>query len=99
MERIRSNPLLSAAAVAAGAWILWILLLPAHAWSKHISNLGLTVMPLVAAVQCARQAAGCGGSELILERRMTAWVRLSTPSFCSTAETCALMVASDTPSS
>ncbi len=33
------------------------------------------------------------------ESMMTAWVRLSTPSLCSTAETCALMVASDTPSS
>ena len=33
------------------------------------------------------------------DSRMTAWVRLSTPSFCRTAETCALMVASDTPSS
>src|SRR6266851_2402224 len=30
---------------------------------------------------------------------ITAWVRLSTPSFCRIAETCALMVASDTPSS
>ena len=35
----------------------------------------------------------------ILLATMTAWVRLSTPSFCSMAETCALTVASDTPSS
>ncbi len=33
------------------------------------------------------------------DSRMTAWVRLSTLSFVRTAETCALMVASDTPSS
>jgi hypothetical protein len=55
-DRVRSRPVLSAGAVAAGAWILWILLLPDHPWSKHISNVGLTVMPLVAAVQCWRQA-------------------------------------------
>ena len=59
--RIRSNLLVSAAVVAAVAWILWILVLPAHGWSKHISNLGLTVMPLAAALQCARQAACAGG--------------------------------------
>jgi hypothetical protein len=59
--RIRSEPLLSAGAVAAGAWMVWILVLPAHGWSKHISNVGLTVMPLVAAWQCARQAVGVGG--------------------------------------
>jgi hypothetical protein len=47
--------------VAAAAWLAWILLLPAHPWSKHISNLGLTVMPLVAAVQCALQARGVAG--------------------------------------
>jgi len=35
--------------------------LPAHPWSKHISNLGLTVMPLVAAVQCALRARGLSG--------------------------------------
>ena len=35
----------------------------------------------------------------ILAAAITAWVRLSTPSFCRIAETCALMVASDTPSS
>jgi hypothetical protein len=53
--------LINAAAVAAAAWVLWILLVPTHAWSKHISNVGLTVMPLVAAWQCARQSAGvCG---------------------------------------
>jgi hypothetical protein len=60
-DSIRSNPLLTAGALAAGAWVLWIVLFPAHAWSKHISNLGLTVMPLVAAWQCARRAAGVGG--------------------------------------
>lgn len=60
-DRVRSKPLLTAATVAAAAWVLWILLLPAHAWSKHISNLGLTVMPLVAAVQCARQSRGVTG--------------------------------------
>lgn len=61
MKSLRSTPLLAASAVAAGAWVLWILLLPAHGWSKHISNMGLTVMPLVAAWQCARQARGlCG---------------------------------------
>ena len=53
-SRIRSNPLFSAGAVAAGAWILWILFLPTNHWSKHVSNVGLTVMPLVAARQCAR---------------------------------------------
>jgi hypothetical protein len=47
--------------VAAGAWVLWILLLPVHPWSKHISNLGLTIMPLVAAAQCAVQARGVAG--------------------------------------
>jgi hypothetical protein len=35
----------------------------------------------------------------ILPAAMTAWVRLSTPSFCRIADTCALTVASDTPSS
>src|SRR5262249_11475989 len=35
----------------------------------------------------------------ILAAAITAWVRLSTPSFCRIAETCALMVASETPSS
>src|SRR5919108_6263242 len=60
-DRIRSKPLLAASTVAATAWVLWILFLPVHPWSKHISNLGLTVMPLVAAVQCARQAFGVSG--------------------------------------
>ena len=35
----------------------------------------------------------------ILAAAITAWVRLSTPSFCRMAETWALMVASETPSS
>ncbi len=35
----------------------------------------------------------------IFAAAITAWVRLSTPSFCRMAETCALMVASETPSS
>ena len=35
----------------------------------------------------------------ILAAAITAWVRLSTPSFCRMAETCAFTVASDTPSS
>jgi len=52
-DRLRSKPALAAGAVAAGAWILWILLFPANHLSKHISNVGLTVMPLVAAAQCA----------------------------------------------
>jgi hypothetical protein len=60
-RQARSQPLLSASAAAAGAWVLWILLFPTHPWSKHISNIGLTVMPLVAAVQCVRQARGLGG--------------------------------------
>jgi hypothetical protein len=60
-QRARSQPVLSAATVAAGAWVLWILIFPTHPWSKHISNLGLTVMPLVAAVQCARHAHGLPG--------------------------------------
>jgi hypothetical protein len=83
-DNIRSKPHLTAAAIAAGAWMLWILLLPAHAWSKHISNLGLTVMPLVAAWQCARRAAGVvgrlrqgwllmGGSSLAWGLGMVAW--------------------------
>jgi len=54
--RARSNPLLSAGAVAAGAWVLWIVLFPTNPWSKHVSNVGLTVMPLVAAAQCLRHA-------------------------------------------
>ena len=58
-RRTRSIPVQSAV-VAAGAWVLWILLFPTHPWSKHISNVGLTVMPLVAAGQCARQARGAG---------------------------------------
>lgn len=60
-DPIRSKPHLAAAAIVAGAWMVWILLLPAHAWSKHISNFGLTVMPLVAAWQCARRAATVAG--------------------------------------
>ena len=35
----------------------------------------------------------------ILPAAITAWVRLSTPSFCRMAETCAFTVASETPSS
>jgi hypothetical protein len=60
-QRIRSKPVLTASAIAAGAWVLWILLLPTHPWSKHISNVGLTAMPLVAAGRCARQARGLSG--------------------------------------
>ena len=60
-QRARSKPFLTTAAVAAGVWVLWILLLPTNPWSKHISNLGLTVMPLVAAGQCVRQARGLTG--------------------------------------
>jgi hypothetical protein len=60
-DTVRTKPLLVLSALAAGAWVLWILLLPAHPWSKHISNLGLTVMPLVAAEHCARQASGLAG--------------------------------------
>jgi hypothetical protein len=60
-QRASSRPVLSASAVAAAAWVLWILLLPVHPWSKHISNLGLSVMPLVAAAQCAAQARGVAG--------------------------------------
>jgi len=59
--RVRSKPRLSAGATAAAAWIAWILLLPANPWSKHISNLGLTVMPLLAAAQCARHGRGLAG--------------------------------------
>ena len=58
------------------------------------------------------RAARCGGVAIIppahgscghwpasiLPAAITAWVRLSTPSFCKIAETCALTVASDTPS-
>ena len=57
-HRVRSKPWLTAGALAAAAWLLWILFLPVHPWSKHVSNLGLTVMPLVAAVQCAVHARG-----------------------------------------
>jgi len=82
--RARSNPLLSAGAAAAGAWILWILLFPSNPASKHISNVGLTMMPLVAAAQCARHArelAGrlrrgwllMGGSCLAWALGMVAW--------------------------
>lgn len=60
-HRLRAKPWLGAAALAAAAWVLWILFLPVHPWSKHISNFGLTVMPLVAAVQCAAHARGVAG--------------------------------------
>jgi len=60
-HRLRAKPWLGAGALAAAAWVLWILFLPLHPWSKHISNLGLTVMPLVAAVQCAVHARGVAG--------------------------------------
>jgi hypothetical protein len=60
-NRVRSKPVLCVAALAAAAWVLWILFLPTHAWSKHISNVGLTAMPLVAAWQCVRQAVGLAG--------------------------------------
>lgn len=60
-DRASSRPVLSASAVAAAAWVLWILLLPSHSWSKHVSNLGLTAMPLAAAWQCAVQARGVAG--------------------------------------
>ena len=43
---------------------------------------------------------GCGHWPLsIFAAAITAWVRLSTPSFCNIADTCALMVASETESS
>ena len=45
------------------------------------------------------QPEACSGSALILDSMITAWVRLSTPSFCRIAETCALIVASETSSS
>ena len=46
------------------------------------------------------QLADCGHCPTsILEAAITAWVRLSTPSFCRIAETCAFTVASETPSS
>src|SRR5262245_36993361 len=60
-ERIGAKPFLSASAVVAAAWVLWILFLPTHPLSKHISNLGLTVMPIVAAVQCVRRGLGVSG--------------------------------------
>ena len=60
-DRFRSKPALAAGAVAAGAWIAWILFLPNHPWSKHISNVGLTVMPIVAAVQCFLRSRGSAG--------------------------------------
>jgi hypothetical protein len=60
-DRIWSKPLLSAGAAAACAWILWILLFPTNHWSKHVSNVGLTVMPLLAAAQCARHARALAG--------------------------------------
>ena len=41
----------------------------------------------------------CSGSAPIFDSMITACVRLSTPSFCRIAETCALMVASETSSS
>jgi hypothetical protein len=59
--RVRTNPVLAAAVAAAVAWVVWILLLPAHGWSRHISNVGLTVMPLVAAARCALQARNMTG--------------------------------------
>jgi hypothetical protein len=43
-------------------------------------------------------ATGCHCSGSIFEAMITAWVRLSTPSFCRMAETWAFTVASDTPS-
>ncbi|HVW31815.1 MAG TPA: hypothetical protein VHL53_04690, partial [Acidimicrobiia bacterium] len=58
---VRSKPGLTAGAVAAAAWILWILVLPDHPWSKHVSNVGLTVMPIVAAVQCFLRGRGVAG--------------------------------------
>jgi hypothetical protein len=59
--RARSKPLLSTGAAAAGAWLLWILLFPDNPASKHVSNAGLTVMPLLAAAQCARHARALAG--------------------------------------
>ena len=45
-------------------------------------------------------SAACGHCpSSILAAAITAWVRLSTPSFCRIAETCAFTVASETPSS
>src|SRR5260370_42011129 len=48
--------------------------------------------------QCPDSAACCHCSGSILEAMITAWVRLSTPSFCRIAETWAFTVASETPS-
>ena len=54
--------------------------------------------------QCLAARSSCGSRDQsplpppILLMAMTACVRLSTPSFCRMAETCALMVASETPS-
>ena len=48
--------------------------------------------------QCSGAACGHWPTS-ILAAAITAWVRLSTPSFCRIAETCAFTVASETPSS
>ena len=51
-------------------------------------------------IQCSDGAAACGHwPDSILAAAITACVRLSTPSFCRIAETCAFTVASDTSSS
>ena len=55
---------------------------------------------VIGSLQASRRRARCGHwPASILPAAMTAWVRLSTPSFCRMAETCAFTVASETPSS
>jgi hypothetical protein len=60
LGRAGAGPGAILAAVTVG-WVLWILILPVHPISKHVSNLGLTVMPLGAALQCVRRGAGLTG--------------------------------------
>ena len=71
-------------------------------WTNPIRVLWLFRFPNLAVAGIASSALVWNMYSLLTPIRaaaITAWVRLSTPSFCRMAETCALMVASETPSS
>jgi hypothetical protein len=91
-----------AAPVAGGDGLPWsdaMMLIPEkhreamrlEGWTQRMDSRGV--------LDAANQALGRHCSPAIFAAAMTAWVRLSTPSFCKIADTCALMVASETPSS
>ena len=69
--------------------------------NKQIAyELGVSEATIKAHVSAILQKLGVESrTQAVIAAAITAWVRLSTPSFCRIADTCALIVASETPSS